>query len=126
MHTWLRILIAVPVGLFGIVIYLGVKWHIEKAKQLSWVEVFVGVVIGIIGLLLVGVSDFTLKPVSVPTWLRWTLIGAAGAVGLTFHILLRRLLRRAYDDDVLVIVFYAGFLLFSVLSLLFAAKEIFG
>jgi multidrug transporter EmrE-like cation transporter len=122
MRTWLRILIAVPVGLVGIVFYLSVRWYFETAKKTTWADVIVAVVIGVIGLWLVGLSDFTLKPVSVPIWLRWTLIAAAGAISITFAILLKW----ARDDDHLLIVCYAVSMLFGGLAILFSLKEIFG
>jgi hypothetical protein len=38
-------LIAVPVGLIGIVLYLSVKWYFETAKKVKWADGIVAVVI---------------------------------------------------------------------------------
>lgn len=95
----------------------------ETARKVTWGGVIGLVIVAGIGMTLAGFGDWILRPVTVATWLRWSIIGAFAVVGVTFYVLTRRAL--ADDEEGLALVLYVVSMLFGLLAVAFSVREMF-
>jgi hypothetical protein len=121
MDTWLRVLIGAGVGLVGIVIYLAARLHMETAKKLGWGDVAALVAIGVVGVLLAGVADWILGPVTAAAWLRWVVIGVAFAACAGCCV---AIVRGRIESNARLIATYFGGLFLGLLAIQLLIAEI--
>ena len=121
MDTWLRILIGGGVGLVGIAIYVAARLHMETAKKPGWGDVLWLVAIAVVGLLLAGVADRILRPVSAAAWLRWVVIGVAFAACAGCLVGIVR--GRIHSTGRLIATYFGG-LFFGLLAIQLLIAEI--
>ena len=123
LESWHRVLLGGVIGVVGVAAYFVARLMQETTEHETrswWLGTFIAAATGMV---LAGVADWILRPVTVPTWLRWTIIGMAGVLGITSFIGSQR--ARSNDKVVLMVVFYFVALFFSLLAIRLVFLEIF-
>lgn len=122
MDTAVRILIGGVIGLVGGLLYVFMKYQITESKKLSWEDTITCVLLATGGLVLVGVADWILAPITFSAMSRRTMIALLFVAAIPCYVAMRRAIKQGLDDTTIILL-YGAALFFPLVGFKFLLIE---